>query len=66
MYFRDPGVIFDYKICLHDHVGYTLSRSIKMLGLVRTLTYFFLLLVGYYCYIAIQLDLHYIMPHLLE
>ena len=40
MYIRDVGVVFDSKLCLHHHVGYTLYRSIKMLEVERTLTYF--------------------------
>jgi hypothetical protein len=38
---KDPGVLIDSKLRFHNHVDYIFSLCIKMLGLVRTLTFSF-------------------------
>jgi hypothetical protein len=38
---KDLGVFTDSKLRLHNHVDYIFSRCVKLLGLVRTLTFSF-------------------------
>jgi hypothetical protein len=36
---KDLGVFFDSKLYFHNHVDYVLSESIKLLGLIHSITY---------------------------
>ena len=38
---RDLGVMLDSKLFFHPHVDHVLSECFKMLGLIRSITYFF-------------------------
>jgi hypothetical protein len=46
---KDLGVLLDSKFRFHAHTDYIFSQSNRTLGLITTLTYFFLLLTAY-CY----------------
>jgi hypothetical protein len=47
---KDLGVFIDCKLRFHNHVDYIFSQCIKMLGLVRTLTFSFSSLDCLYIY----------------
>jgi hypothetical protein len=38
---KDLGVYFDSKLYFHQHVDYLLSHTLKLLGLIRTITFSF-------------------------
>jgi hypothetical protein len=38
---KDLGVFFDSKLLFHNHVNYIFFECIKLLGLIRSITYSF-------------------------
>jgi hypothetical protein len=59
---KDLGVHIDCKLHLHRHVDFLFSHSMKLLGLIRTLTFSFSTTV---CYILLWSDLNWSMLLLL-
>lgn len=59
-YIRDLGVLLDSKLYFHYHVDFIRSQSLKMIGLIRSITYSFStpdsLLVLYYTLVRSRLE----------